>query len=150
VTDIETRITGLDTKMTNLETLLTNIQTTLSSLETTITNLNTRITTLENNPQTPEPDPDPEPTQTGVSGKVYTDSNNNDTLDAGESGVSNRSVIAVNLTDQTDTSRTSTDANGDYSFELDAGGYLVQVEGTNAYAYITIIDGSVLTQNLGL
>ena len=146
---LETKITGLETKITNMETILTDIQTMLSSLETIINNLNTRIIALESDTQTPEPDPEPVQT-TGVSGKVYTDSNDNGTLDAGESGVSGRSVIAVNLTDQTDVSRTSTDANGDYSFDVVAGGYLIQVEGTNAFAYVTILDGSVLTQNLGL
>ena len=122
----------------------------LANIETSIQTLADRIEEVAAG-IVAQPDPDPEPViTTGISGKVYTDSNNNDTLDAGESGVSGRSVIAVNLTDQTDVSRDTTDANGDYSFELDAGGYLVQVEGTDAYAYVTILDGSVLTQNLGL
>ena len=91
----------------------------------------------------------PAPT-TGVSGKVYNDSNNNGTLDSGEPGVSGRSVITVNMADFTDTNRTSTDVNGDYTFELDIGTYLVQVEGTSAFAYVTVYDGTITTQHFGL
>ena len=90
---------------------------------------------------------------TGISGKVYTDANDNGILDSGESGVSGMSVITVNLADFADVNRTTTDENGDYSFELDAGGYLVQVEGVaspTAYAYVTVPDGTTITQHLGL
>ena len=156
-TTLEPRITALETKTDTIETKTTAIQTDITGLTGMLANIETSIQTLAGRIEevaagiVAQPDPDPEPViTTGISGKVYTDSNNNDTLDAGESGVSGRSVIAVNLTDQTDVSRDTTDANGDYSFELDAGGYLVQVEGTDAYAYVTILDGSVLTQNLGL
>ena len=128
---LESRITNLETEIADLKTLLIEIIKRLEALET----------------GTPAPEP---VITTGISGTVYTDSNNNDILDAGESGVSNRSVIAVKLSDQTDISRDTTDANGDYSFDLEAGGYLVQVEGTDAFAYVTILDGSILTQNLGI
>ena len=127
----ESRITNLETEIADLKTLLTEIIKRLEVLET----------------GTPAPEP---VITTGISGKVFTDSNNNGTLDAGESGISGRTVIAVNLTDQTDISRDTTDANGNYSFDVMAGGYLVQVEGTDAFAYVTVLDGSVLTQNLGI
>ena len=156
-TTLEPRITALETKTDTIETKTTEIQTDITGHTGMLANIETSIQTLADRIEevaagiVAQPDPDPEPVQTtGISGTVYTDSNNNGTLDAGESGVSGRSVIAVNLTDQTDVSRTNTDANGDYSFDIMAGGYLVQVEGTNAFAYVTILDGSVLTQNLGL
>ena len=56
----------------------------------------------------------------------------------------------INLADQTDTIRVSTNVNGDYSFDLEAGSYLVQVVDTNTFAYVTIPDGTYITQHLGL
>ena len=87
----------------------------------------------------------------GIEGKVYNDFNDNDSLDAGESGVPNRTVILVNLTNLSDIKRLTTDPNGDYSIELDAGsGWLVQVEGTNVYSYVTVQSGAPTITNLGL
>ena len=66
---------------------------------------------------------------------------------------SGMSVIAVNLADFADVNRVTTDENGDYSFEQDAGGYLVQVKGVaspTAYAYVTVPDGTTITQHLRL
>ncbi|MCY4491553.1 MAG: hypothetical protein OXC46_08855 [Thaumarchaeota archaeon] len=145
--DGELNPSNLEAMLTDMKTILSEMQTTISKLENTITNLTTRIEALEAGTLAPDPEP---VTTTGISGKIYTDLNNNDTLDAGESGLSGRSVFAVNLSDMSNTNRTSTDANGDYSFELDAGRYWVQVEGTNVYVSVTVLDGSVLTQNLGL
>ena len=73
--------------------------------------------------ETGAPIPSPEPT-TGIKVKVYTDANDNGVLDSGEPDVSGMSVITVNLADFADVNRITTDENGDYSFELDAGGYL--------------------------
>ncbi len=95
-----------------------------------------------------EPDSPPAPT-VGVSGKVYTDANGNGKLDPGETGLSDMTVVAYSYADL-DTRKATTDANGDYSFGLPPGGYMVQVEGTNAIAYGTIIDGTISEQNLGL
>ncbi|MCY4491649.1 MAG: hypothetical protein OXC46_09365 [Thaumarchaeota archaeon] len=108
---------------------------------------------LPNNPNSPIPDTiyDIIPESiTGISGKVYSDLNGNDMLDSGERGISARSVIVINLADQTDNKRVSTNANGDYSFDLEAGSYLVQVVNTNTFAYVTIPDGAYITQHLGL
>ena len=90
------------------------------------------------------------PTVTGVQGKVYLDANGNGMLDVGEAGVAGRTVITVNMADFADTGRTTTDANGDYSFGLGAGTYLVQVEGTPSYAYVSVTAGSTTLQHLGL
>lgn len=91
----------------------------------------------------------PLPATTGVEGKVYRDTNGNDRLDPGEQGMPGITVLTVNMADWDDVNRTTTDANGDYSIGLDAGSYLVQAEGTFAYAYITIPDGSITVLNLG-
>ena len=134
---------SLTVKLDEFEDRITNVETHIVSINDVLTMLQNMIDNIMM--------PGPEPViTTGISGKVYTDSNNNGILDSRELGISGRTVIAVNLVDLSDTSRAITETNGDYSFDLVAGGYLIQVEGTDTYAYVTVPDGIILTQNLGL
>ena len=103
------------------------------------------IVTLVSGEQTEMPE-----VGTGVQGKIYTDTNANGRFDLGEPGISGRTIITVNVADFADTQRTTADQKGDYSFELAAGTYLVQVEGTASYAYVDITSGFTTIQHLGL
>ena len=133
----------LTVKLDEFENRITNVETHIVSINDVLTMLQNMIDDIMM--------PGPEPViTTGISGKVYADSNDNGILDSRELGISGRTVIAVNLADLSDTSRAITETNGDYSFDLVAGGYLIQVEGTDTYAYVTVPDGIILTQNLGL
>ena len=62
-------------------------------------------------------------------------------------------MIVINRAYVADVNRVVTDSDGKYSFDLDTGGYLVQVVGVasdTGYANVTILDGTVLEQNLGI
>ena len=134
----------LESRLTVLETMINTIQITLNTINMSIDTIIDRLAVLETGTPTPEP-------IIGVEGKVYDDSNNNGSLDVGESGVPNRTILVISLADTSDVNRLTTDSNGDYSIELDAGsGWLVQVEGTNVYSYVTVQSGSPTIINLGL
>ena len=93
----------------------------------------------------------PQETAIGIGGTVFTDSNGNGVIDTGESGIPNRTILVINLSDPSDVKRLTTDSNGDYSIELDAGsGWLVQVEETLVYSYVTVQSDSQTIINLGL
>ena len=113
-------------------------------LNTLMADLAARAADLEDGAVTPPPPPD----QTGLTGKVYLDTNGNGMQDTGEPGVPGMTVLAYSFeTEQT--TGVATDASGGYAMPLPGGGYLIQVEGTAAFAYITMPDYGALTQNLG-
>ena len=88
--------------------------------------------------------------RTIMTGSVFVDSNGNGMLDAGEPGASGRTLVIVNTADFTDAFTVTTDASGNYLIELDAGTYLVQIEGTITRAYVDIVDGLVTVKDLGI
>ena len=131
----------------SLEERVASLEVLISNLERAITELTSRMAVVETG--IPPVDED----ATGLSGTVFTDTNNNGVLDSGESGVAGQTVIVINRAYVADVNTVVTDSDGKYSFELDAGGYLVQVVGVasdTGYANVTILDGAVLEQNLGI
>lgn len=157
-----TRISALENKTSTLESRTSVLEAAVASLPDMINSLKAateaiserveEIATSISSGPVPEPLPEPEP-EPPLSGTVFRDSNGNGKLDPGESGASGMSVITVNLADFTDVNRTTTDENGRYSFELSAGGYLVQVEGVSSptgYAYLNLPVDSTIVKNLGI
>ena len=152
LTALENKVTTLETKTTALERMVNTIQRTLDSISTSITGILDRLTALETGTPTPTPPTPPPPTSIiGIEGKVFNDANNNNYLDMGESGISNSVVLVISLANPSNVNRITTDSNGDYSIELSVGsGWLVQVEGTNVYSYVTVQSGAPTITNLGL
>ena len=131
----------------SLEERVASLEVLISNLERAITELTSRMAVVETG--IPPVDED----ATGLSGTVFTDTNNNGVLDSGESGVAGQTVIVINRAYVADVNTVVTDSDGKYSFDLDTGGYLVQVVGVasdTGYANVTILDGAVLEQNLGI
>jgi uncharacterized surface anchored protein len=91
-----------------------------------------------------------------INGEVWSDTNANGTMDAGEAGLSG---VTVNLVSGTTTlSSTSTDANGNYSFTgLTPGGYSVQFVAPSGDLFstpssdaVTLTSGQTSSFNAGL
>ncbi|RRO14355.1 beta strand repeat-containing protein, partial [Flavobacteriaceae bacterium 14752] len=73
-----------------------------------------------------------------IEGRVYQDDNGNGIQDAGENGIEN--VIVIIVDDNTSGFTTSTDANGDWSFDVIPGNTLILINST------TLPAGSVQTE----
>lgn len=79
--------------------------------------------TLEDDDENGDDENGAEPGSATIRGKVYHDLNQNETLDVGESGLSNVTVTLLNNSGST-LETDQTDSNGDFSFdELDPGTY---------------------------
>lgn len=141
------RITALENKTSMIETNTTKLSEILNSLKATVETLLDRVEQIASLIGST-----PQPSEPLLSGTVYRDSNGNGQRDAGEQGVANITVLTVDLSDFTKVVRTTTDSSGMYEFtDLDAGSYLVQVEGivgSPGFAYLTITDTTA--QDLGV
>ncbi len=95
----------------------------------------------------PPPTPEPEPP---LSGTVFRDSNGDGQQNRGESAIPNATVIWVDLSDFSNTGTTLTNSSGMYKFDIPAGRYLIQIQGTTSFAYLTIPAGQTITQNFAV
>ena len=83
-----------------------------------------------------------------LAGTVFSDANGNGERDAGEAGIPGLTVLYVDLSDTSRTARAATDASGAYAFAgIPAGDYLVQVEGTALYGYLSAPAGMTTVQD---
>ena len=85
----------------------------------------------------------------GVSGTAFSDVNGNGKQDAGEAGIPGLEALYVNLADFSMTGTILTDDRGVYRFEIPAGGYLIQINGTDLFEWLTIPDSHMVTKNFG-
>ena len=95
----------------------------------------------------PPPTSEPEPP---LSGTVFRDSNGDGQQNRGESAIPNATVIWVDLSDFSNTGTTLTNSSGMYKFDIPAGRYLIQVQDTTSFAYLTIPAGQTITQDFAV
>ena len=82
-------------------------------------------------------------THATLTGTVFTDTDGDGVQDAGEPGIPGLDVLSYHYeTEATDSAMT--DSSGTYALVVPVGGYLIQVQGTNAYEYLIIPAGQTV------
>ncbi len=93
----------------------------------------------------------PAHTNSTIMGTVFTDINGNGIRDGTESGRAGQTVLYVSLEDMSNNATTTTtDMSGVYVFHTLAGGYLVQIQNTDIFNYLTILEGQTIVQDFAL
>ncbi len=88
---------------------------------------------------------------TSLGGTVFSDDNGNGAQDPGEPGRAGLAVLYVDVADFSKTGRVATDPSGKYAFaDIPAGDYLVQVDGSDLFSYLTVRDGRAVTQDFAV
>ena len=133
-----TRITTLETKVNALEAMVNTIQQSIANLRNMINDI------ISGDPVDPTPAP--------LSGTVFRDSNSNGIMDAGELGLPNTQITAIDLNPtNTGNVTVTTDQNGMYKFNtLTPGTYFVLSPSASNNDFVTITANQPQTHNVAI